>query len=96
MTAVAVSTSHQLRTRQDAPEVNLGPFLNVVTWVLLITSTLAVLTRLIIQRALKRRIDVDDAFVVAALVSSARCVAFAFSCLTKLYSDYKYWLWHFC
>ncbi|ORX91865.1 hypothetical protein BCR34DRAFT_271458 [Clohesyomyces aquaticus] len=47
-----------------------GPFLNVITWVLLVTSGLAVLTRLVTKRALKRGIGVDDAFVVAALVTS--------------------------
>jgi hypothetical protein len=55
--------------RHPGSEVDLGPFLNVVTWILLITSTLAVLTRLITKRALRRRVDVDDAFVIAALVS---------------------------
>jgi hypothetical protein len=57
--------------RRSGPKDNPGPFVNVVTWVLLITSTLAVLTRLITKRALRRRIGVDDAFVVAALVSYA-------------------------
>ncbi|KAF1960760.1 hypothetical protein CC80DRAFT_544155 [Byssothecium circinans] len=56
--------------RQPGSESNLGPFLNVVTWILLITEALAVLTRLVTKRALKRRIDVDDAFVVAALLAS--------------------------
>ena len=54
-------------TRQPGSE-DLGPFLNVVTWVLLITSGLAVLTRLVTKRALKRLIDIDDGFVIAALV----------------------------
>ena len=58
-----------IRTRQPGSTADVGPFLNVVTWVLLITEVLAVLTRLVTKRALKRRIDVDDAFVVAALVS---------------------------
>ncbi|KAF2637583.1 hypothetical protein P280DRAFT_530762 [Massarina eburnea CBS 473.64] len=56
--------------RQPGSESDLGPFLNVVTWILLITSALAVLTRLVTKRALKRRIDVDDVFVVAALLAS--------------------------
>ncbi|KAF2726798.1 hypothetical protein EJ04DRAFT_452641 [Polyplosphaeria fusca] len=56
--------------RQPASAADLGHFLNVVTWILLITSALAVLTRLITKRALKRRMDVDDAFVVAALMAS--------------------------
>ncbi|KAF2676399.1 hypothetical protein K458DRAFT_379955 [Lentithecium fluviatile CBS 122367] len=56
--------------RQPGSEADLGPFLNVVTWILLVTSGLAVLTRLVTKRALKRRIDVDDAFVVAALLTS--------------------------
>lgn len=58
----------QLIVRQRGSQRDLGPFLNVVTWILLITSALAVLTRLVTKRALRRRIDVDDAFVVAALV----------------------------
>jgi len=44
--------------------------LNVATWILLVTGALAVLTRLVTKRALKRRIGYDDAFVVAALVST--------------------------
>ena len=55
--------------RQPGSADDLGPFLNVITWILLITSALAVLTRLVTKRALQRRIDIDDAFVVAALVS---------------------------
>ncbi|KAF2014376.1 hypothetical protein BU24DRAFT_463171 [Aaosphaeria arxii CBS 175.79] len=61
---------HALVARQPGSEQDLGPFLNVVTWVLLITSALAVLTRLITKRALRRRMDIDDAFVVAALLTS--------------------------
>jgi hypothetical protein len=58
-----------LVARQPGSQSDVGPFLNVVTWILLITSGLAVLTRLVTKRALRRRFDVDDAFVVAALVS---------------------------
>ncbi|PVH98101.1 hypothetical protein DM02DRAFT_478682, partial [Periconia macrospinosa] len=56
--------------RHPGSHSDLGPFLNVITWILLITSTLAVLTRLITKKALKRRIDIDDAFVAAALLAS--------------------------
>lgn len=66
--ALIAASNQRIVVRQPGSEANLGPFLNVVTWFLLITSALAVLTRLITKRALKRRIDVDDAFVVAALV----------------------------
>ena len=68
MTAVS-GTSHHPIPRQPGSSENVGPFVDVVTWILLITSALAVLTRLITKRALSRRIDVDDAFVIAALVS---------------------------
>lgn len=68
MTAVFVSSHHPI-PRQPGSRDNLGPFLNVVTWILLITSALAVVTRLVTKRALKRRVDVDDAFVLLALVS---------------------------
>lgn len=68
MTAIFVSSHHPI-PRQPGSRDNLGPFLNVVTWILLITSALAVVTRLITKRALKRRVDVDDAFVLLALVS---------------------------
>jgi hypothetical protein len=64
----------RLIPREPGSKDNLGPFVNVVTWILLITSALAVLTRLITKRALRRRIDVDDVFVIAALV----CVTFSF------------------
>ena len=71
MTALPIfSSSHHPIPRQPGSRDNLGPFVNVVTWILLITSALAVLTRLITKRALRRRIDVDDAFVIAALVST--------------------------
>jgi hypothetical protein len=68
MTAIFVSSHHPI-PRQPGSRDNLGPFLDVVTWILLITSALAVVTRLITKRALKRRVDVDDAFVLLALVS---------------------------
>jgi hypothetical protein len=71
MTALpSFASSHHLIPRQPGASDNLGPFVNVVTWILLITSALAVLTRLITKRALQRKIGVDDAFVVAALVST--------------------------
>lgn len=54
--------------RRPGSGADVGPFVNVVTWTLLITSALAVLTRLITKRTLRRRIDVDDAFVMLALV----------------------------
>jgi hypothetical protein len=73
--------AHRLIPREPGSRDNLGPFVNVVTWILLITSTLAVLTRLITKRALRRRIDIDDAFVIAALVGIASdTYVFAFVC----------------
>ena len=64
------SASHSV-TRQPGSAQNVGPFINVITWILLITSALAVLTRLVTKRALRRRIDIDDVFVVDALVGWA-------------------------
>jgi hypothetical protein len=61
-------SSHHPIPRKPGSRDDLGPFLNVVTWVLLITSALAVLTRLVTKRAMRRRMDIDDAFVIAALV----------------------------
>jgi hypothetical protein len=61
-------SSHHPFTRHRGSAADVGPFLNVVIWVLSITSALAVLTRLITKRALRRSIGVDDAFVVLALV----------------------------
>ena len=63
----------RLVVRQRGSQRDLGSFVNIVTWILLITSALAVLTRLVTKRALRRRIDVDDAFVVAALVIFPTC-----------------------
>ena len=74
MTAIFVSSHHPI-PRQPGSGDNLGPFLNVVTWILLITSALAVVTRLITKRALKRRVDVDDAFVLLALVRKTHYLA---------------------
>ncbi|KAF1946912.1 hypothetical protein EJ02DRAFT_418256 [Clathrospora elynae] len=67
--AAFVSLHHPI-PRQPGSREDLGPFISVVTWILLITSALAVLTRLITKRALRRRIDVDDAFAVLALITS--------------------------
>ncbi|KAF2656093.1 hypothetical protein K491DRAFT_745555 [Lophiostoma macrostomum CBS 122681] len=61
---------YELVTRRPGSEENLGPFLNVITWVLLIISGLSVLTTLVTKRALKRRIDINDGFIVAALITS--------------------------
>lgn len=74
MTAIFISSHHPI-PRQPGSRDDLGPFLNVVTWILLITSALAVLTRLVTKRALSRRIDVDDAFVIAALVRKTHSYA---------------------
>lgn len=69
MTAVAFSSAHHPISRRPGSKEDIGPFINVVTWILLITSALAVLTRLITKRAMRRSVDIDDAFVIAALVS---------------------------
>ncbi|KAH6611946.1 hypothetical protein C7974DRAFT_406639 [Boeremia exigua] len=69
MTAIFVSSHHPI-PRHPGSRDDLGPFLNVVTWILLITSALAVVTRLVTKRALRRRVDVDDVFVVLALIAS--------------------------
>lgn len=71
MTAIFVSSHHPI-PRQPGSRDDLGPFLNVVTWILLITSALAVVTRLVTKRALRRLVDVDDVFVVLALVREDR------------------------
>ncbi|KZM20638.1 hypothetical protein ST47_g8280 [Ascochyta rabiei] len=68
MTAIFISSHHPI-PRQPGSRDDLGPFLNVVTWILLITSVLAVSTRLVTKRALRRRVDVDDAFVLLALIT---------------------------
>ncbi|RMZ73332.1 integral membrane [Pyrenophora seminiperda CCB06] len=59
---------------------NVGPFIDVVTWILLITSALAVLTRLITKRALRRSFDIDDTFVVLALVRFSDNITQFLSC----------------
>lgn len=58
----------EIVARHPGSQNDLGPFLDVVTWVLLVTSFLAVGTRLGTKKALRRRIDVDDYLVVGALV----------------------------
>jgi len=68
MMAVPFVSSHHPIPRQPGSSADVGPFVNVVTWILLITSALAVMTRLITKRALKRSFDIDDTFVVLALV----------------------------
>ena len=64
--------------RRPGSEADLGPFLNVATWILLVTGALAVLTRLVTKRALKRRIGVDDVLVVAALVGIGASLHFCY------------------
>jgi hypothetical protein len=73
MTAIFFSSHHPIPRRPGSRD-DLGPFLNVVTWILLTTSALAVLTRLVTKRAMRRRMDFDDAFVIAALVRTAHLV----------------------
>lgn len=68
MPALCLVSSRHSIPRRPGSDADVGPFINVVTWILLITSALAVLTRLITKRVLRRRIDIDDAFVVLALV----------------------------
>lgn len=60
--------SREIVVRHSGSHSDLGPFLDVVTWVLLVTSFLAVGTRLGTKKALGRRIDVDDYLIVGALV----------------------------
>lgn len=62
------ASSHHPLPREPGSSADVGPYINVVTWVLLITSALAVLTRLVTKRALKRSLDIDDGFVLLALV----------------------------
>jgi hypothetical protein len=57
-----------LSSRQLHSPHNLSAIVNVITWFLLVASGLAILTRLLTKRALQRRIDIDDALAVAALV----------------------------
>ncbi|KAL6155154.1 hypothetical protein ACJQWK_00761 [Exserohilum turcicum] len=70
MPALCLVSSRHSIPRRPGSDADVGPFINVVTWILLITSALAVLTRLITKRVLRRRIDIDDAFVVLALTAS--------------------------
>ena len=71
--------SREIVVRHPGSRSDLGPFLDVVTWVLLVTSFLAVATRLGTKKALGRRIDVDDYLVVGALV--------CFHCLLDLWES---------
>jgi hypothetical protein len=88
MTAAFALVTRRPRSPQDA-----GPLINVITWILLIASGLAVLTRLTTKRALGRRWGIDDAFVVAALVSLVE----QFGCLEPDASPvHKYWVWSCC
>jgi len=58
-----------LSSRQLHSSHSLSAIVNVITWFLLVASGLAILTRLLTKRALERRIDIDDALAVAALVN---------------------------
>ncbi|OCK96684.1 uncharacterized protein K441DRAFT_606998 [Cenococcum geophilum 1.58] len=59
-----------LSSRQLHSSHSLSAIVNVITWFLLVASGLAILTRLLTKRALERRIDIDDALAVAALIFS--------------------------
>lgn len=75
----------KILVRHPGSRSDLGPFLDVVTWVLLVTSFLAVATRLGTKRALRRRIDVDDYLVVGALV----CLLCFLFCRVKSHNDHR-------
>ena len=47
-----------------------GRIVGAVTWFLLVTSTLAIFTRLLSKRALQRKWDIDDGLAVSSLVSA--------------------------
>lgn len=73
----------EIVARHPGSQNNLGPFLDVVTWMLLVTSFLAVGTRLGTKKALRRRIDVDDYLVVGALV----CLLYPLALGSSLFED---------
>ena len=45
-----------------------GPVINIITWFLLVTTTLAVIARIATKLAISRRIDADDYVTFVALV----------------------------
>ncbi|KAI9881206.1 MAG: hypothetical protein M1830_007184 [Pleopsidium flavum] len=58
---------------------DLGPLINVVTWFLLVASTLAVIARVATKLAVARRIERDDFAIFAALLFSiAQSIAVCF------------------
>lgn len=55
-----------------------GKIVSVVTWFMLAAATLAVVTRLLTKRALSRKLNADDALIVASLVSASPSCSHAF------------------
>lgn len=52
----------------DSPD-NHGAIISVVTWFLVVSATLAFITRIATKLAVSRRINGDDVLIFAALVS---------------------------
>ena len=48
--------------------VDHGQIVSIITWILLVTSALAVLARLFTKWAVSRRLHADDGFAVSGLV----------------------------
>lgn len=47
---------------------NHSPIVNIVTWILLVTMVLAVCTKVAMKIVGRRTFDIDDSFLVAAMV----------------------------
>ena len=54
---------------QGSAAVRSGPLVNIVTWLLLVISILALLSRLFSKRSINKPLGPDDALVGVALVS---------------------------
>ena len=58
----------------ESPVASNGKIVSIITVFLLVTSTLAVITRLLTKRAVSGRADIDDGLAIIALVICLRLV----------------------
>ena len=67
------------------PTVDVGDdkILSIITWILLVTSTLAIIARLSTKMVVSRSMGIDDGLAFAALVGHAIAIFLAISAETR-------------
>lgn len=50
--------------------LNHGPAINNIAWVLLVTSALFILTRVVVKWAISKKFEIEEALIIMSLVST--------------------------